>query len=84
MTVKDLQKQMATHSTNELYLMELALYRELEKRGELLQPTLSDTMLDDMVRINNNMKQGTSKTYNVKEFGDEMYNVTGARLQPRD
>lgn len=65
---------MATHSTNELHLMELALYRELEKRGELLQPTLSDIMLDDMVRINNGMKQGTSKTYGVKEFEDKMNN----------
>ena len=72
MTVKDLQKQMATHSTNELHLMELALYRELEKRGELSKVSLSDSMLDDMARINNDMKKGTARTYSVKEFEDEM------------
>lgn len=40
MTVKDLEKQIGPYSTTELHLWELAIYHELEERGQV--PTFQD------------------------------------------
>ncbi len=72
MTVKDIKKQIAPYSTTELHLWELAIYQELEERGEM--PVFQDDpkVMRSMKTLDEGIDAGTVKTISVDEFKNRM------------
>lgn len=72
MTVKDIKKQIAPYSTTELHLWELAIYQELEERGEV--PAFQDDLkvIQSMKALDEGIDDGTVKTISVDEFKNRM------------
>lgn len=72
MTVKDIKKQIAPYSTTELHLWELAIYQELEERGEV--PAFQDDpkVIRSMKALDEGIDAGTVKTISVDEFKNRM------------
>ena len=68
MTVKDFKRQIAPYSTSELHLFELAIYQELEGRGDL--PAFNEEPKDVAMlkAINEGVDEGTVKTITLDNF----------------
>lgn len=68
MTVKDFKRQIAPYSTSELHLFELAIYQELEARGDLPAYKESSKDVYMLKAINEGIDDGTVKTITLDNF----------------
>lgn len=68
MTVKDFKRQIAPYSTSELHLFELAIYQELEGRGELPAFKEEPKVVSMLKAIDEGIDDGTVNTITLDTF----------------
>ncbi len=79
MTITDIQQKIGEFSVNELLLLELELYRELEKRNALPETEVSPELLSHLKEVNDGIDKGTVKTFSSKEY-DKLVKQHRSRL----
>ena len=72
MRVKDIKQQIAPYTTNELHLWELAIYQELEERGELSSFRDDAKVIREIKALDEGIDAGTTGTVSLKEFKERM------------
>ncbi len=72
MTVKDIKKQIAPYTTEELHLWELAIYQELEGRGALPEFREDPKTMRNLKALDEGIDAGTVNTITVEAFKARM------------
>ena len=72
MKVKDFKQQIAPYSTTELHLFELAIYQELEGRGELPAYPEEPMIMEELKALRKGIDAGNVRTITLDAFKNKM------------